>query len=205
MARKVAPPSKKEAGLLLKAKALAGIADGSIRDLYRRWDKPRVKVGSTQRTSIGVLEVEGIETVSLAGLSERHARRAGHESRASLVAELRGHGKGRLYRITLRLAGEDPRVALRERTRLSKAELAALRTKIESLGARSGAGPWGVAILRLIGTNPGVRAPDLAPRVGMEKKHFKPRVRQLKELGLTVSLKVGYRLSPRGREVLRRL
>jgi predicted transcriptional regulator len=32
----------------------------------------------------------------------------------------------------------------------------------------------------------------------MEKKHFKTNVRKLKELGLTESLKVGYRLSPRG-------
>lgn len=31
---------------------------------------------------------------------------------------------------------------------------------------------------------------------------FKRRVRQLKELGLTESLEVGYRLSPRGRAVL---
>jgi hypothetical protein len=34
---------------------------------------------------------------------------------------------------------------------------------------------------------------------------FKRRVRQLKELGLTESLEVGYRLSPRGRTVLARL
>jgi hypothetical protein len=34
---------------------------------------------------------------------------------------------------------------------------------------------------------------------------FKRRVRQLKELGLTESLDVGYRLSPRGRSVLDRL
>ena len=36
-------------------------------------------------------------------------------------------------------------------------------------------------------------------------KKFKRRVRQLKELGLTISLKTGYELSPRGREVLHRL
>jgi ribosomal protein S19E (S16A) len=39
----------------------------------------------------------------------------------------------------------------------------------------------------------------------MEKLRFKARVRQLKELGLTESLEVGYRLSPRGRALLRRL
>lgn len=39
----------------------------------------------------------------------------------------------------------------------------------------------------------------------MDVARFKPRVRQLKELGLTESLEVGYRLSPRGRAVLRHL
>jgi hypothetical protein len=42
----------------------------------------------------------------------------------------------------------------------------------------------------------------LAPRAGAELPLFKRRVRQLKELGLTESLEVGYRLSPRGRAVL---
>ena len=40
---------------------------------------------------------------------------------------------------------------------------------------------------------------------GSEPLLFKRRVRQLKELGLTESLEVGYRLSPRGADVLARL
>jgi ribosomal protein S19E (S16A) len=47
-----------------------------------------------------------------------------------------------------------------------------------------------------------VRAPDLAASVGRETKPFKIGVRKLKELGLTESLPVGYRLSPRGRAFL---
>jgi ribosomal protein S19E (S16A) len=38
--------------------------------------------------------------------------------------------------------------------------------------------------------------------MNVEVLTFKRRVRQLKELGLTESLEVGYRLSPRGRAVL---
>ena len=38
-----------------------------------------------------------------------------------------------------------------------------------------------------------------------ERLAFKRDVRKLKELGLTESLDVGYRLSPRGRAVLDRL
>ena len=44
---------------------------------------------------------------------------------------------------------------------------------------------------------------DLAASLGMEKLPFKRDVRKLKELGLTESLPVGYRLSPRGRAYLR--
>jgi hypothetical protein len=39
----------------------------------------------------------------------------------------------------------------------------------------------------------------------MEKAPFKANVRKLKGLGLTESLEIGYRLSPRGRAVLRHL
>jgi hypothetical protein len=41
--------------------------------------------------------------------------------------------------------------------------------------------------------------------VGRERLPFKADVRRLKELGLTESLEIGYRLSPRGRRVLDRL
>ncbi len=63
--------------------------------------------------------------------------------------------------------------------------------------------PWALDYLRAIAEQPGVRAADLAEAFGVEKRIFKPRVRQLKELGLTESLAVGYRLSPRGEKLLR--
>jgi hypothetical protein len=51
-----------------------------------------------------------------------------------------------------------------------------------------------------------VRAGDLAAAAGRERHPFKTDVRKLKELGLTESLEVGYRLSPPGgRALLRRL
>lgn len=56
----------------------------------------------------------------------------------------------------------------------------------------------------MIATNEAVRAPDLAARVGLDVPRFKRRVRRLKALGLTISLDVGYRLSPRGKAFLSR-
>ena len=45
---------------------------------------------------------------------------------------------------------------------------------------------------------------ELAAAAGQERAYFKLRVRRLKALGLTESLEVGYRLSPRGAAYLAR-
>ena len=72
------------------------------------------------------------------------------------------------------------------------------------LFAASRHGAWTSRVLKLIARRPGVRAPDLAAVVGRATRLFKADVRKLKELGLTESLEVGYRLSPRGRAWLKR-
>ena len=56
----------------------------------------------------------------------------------------------------------------------------------------------------LIAARPAVRAGDLADELGRERLSFKTDVRKLKALGLTESLEVGYRISPRGQAWLRR-
>jgi DNA-binding IclR family transcriptional regulator len=63
-------------------------------------------------------------------------------------------------------------------------------------------GPWTYAVLRAIAEHPGLRAADLAETFGRERLAFKRDVRKLKELGLTESLEIGYRISPRGQAVL---
>lgn len=191
--------------MLLNQAALSGIADGTLKAVYRRWDRARVKPGSTLRTAIGVVAVDGVEPVAESSLTDRDAKNAGFATRADLLAELAKYGGGRLYRIRLRLAGPDPRVELRNKSELSETEAEELAERISRLGARTEEGPWALATLRLIARRPGVRAPDLAATLGVPTSLFKPRVRQLKELGLTESLEVGYRLSPRGEALLRRL
>ena len=46
-------------------------------------------------------------------------------------------------------------------------------------------------------------AQSLAERLGRDKLPFKADVRKLKNIGLTESLGTGYRLSPRGKTVLK--
>jgi hypothetical protein len=97
----------------------------------------------------------------------------------------------------------DPRIALRKRLP-EHAELEAIVARLARVDAASWT-PWTRRYLELIADQPGIGSRVLAPQVGAEVPPFKRRVRQLKELGLTESLEIGYRLSPRGRAVLERL
>jgi hypothetical protein len=183
--------------VLIRRPVLDAIAAGTVTCVFRRWDRPRVRVGGTQRTAVGVLEFTAVEPVDEAGLTLEDARAAGFADLTALQRAQRGDGQ--LYRVGVRLAGPDPRVALRAKRRLSQADRAEIDTRLARMDRASPHGPWTAAVLELIAENPGVRAPDLAARLGRETLPFKRDVRKLKELGLTESLEVGYRLSPRGR------
>jgi hypothetical protein len=176
---------------------LDAIAAGTVTLAFRRWDRPRARVGGTQRTPIGVLEYTSVEPVELADLTEADAVAAGFADLDALHAAQQGDRQ--LYRIGLRLAGPDPRVALRSKARMGAKERADIAARLDRLDRASRRGPWTATVLDLIAANPEVRAPDLAARLGLETLPFKRDVRKLKELGLTESLPVGYRLSPRGR------
>jgi hypothetical protein len=186
--------------VLFRRPVLDAIAAGAVTVAFRRWDRPRVRPGSRLRTAVGVLEVGSVEPVDVADLTADDARAAGYPDLPALLAAQPGERP--LHRVTLRLAGPDPRIALRERAEIDPDERAALAARLERLDRASPHGPWTAAVLALIAANPGVRAPDLAERLGRETLTFKRDVRKLKELGLTESLPVGYRISPRGRAYL---
>jgi hypothetical protein len=152
-----------------------------------------------------VLAIDAVDVVELADIAEEQARQAGYRDRDELLAELARHPDGTLYRISFHHAGDDPRVALREDAVVSDDQHDAIRARLGRLDRASSHGPWTEAVLRLIAARPGVRAADLAASLGRETQPFKTDVRKLKALGLTESLAVGYRLSPRGRSVLDQL
>jgi hypothetical protein len=187
--------------VLLRRDTLDGIAAGRITLAFRRWERPRVKVGTRLRTAAGVVEVTAVDIVEF--LTDADAHAAGFADAAALRTVLDDRA-GRIHRVALRPAGPDPRVALRENPELDDGGRAELDTRLARFDAASRAGPWTSAVLRLIAGSPGVRAPDLAAQLGRETALFKRDVRKLKELGLTESLEVGYRLSPRGEAYLNR-
>jgi hypothetical protein len=186
---------------MIRPVELRAIRDGAVDLAFRRWDRPRVKVGTRLRTAVGLVEVTAVERVAPSRITAAEARRAGATSLAELRGRLAEPADRPVWRVGLRHAGADPREALREQLP-DDAERARLEARLDRLDAAAADGPWTRETLRLVERRPGVRAPDLAASVGRETAEFKRDVRKLKELGLTVSLDVGYRLSPRGAALL---
>ncbi len=176
-----------------------GIERGEITLTFRRWKRLQVVVGNTYRTGVGRLVVESVDVVDPGSITGTDAKRAGFGSPADLVREFRGAADLPTYRICFRLASDpDPRSRLASSAALTADEVAHLTRRLDRLDRASGYGCWTMATLRAIEARPGVRAADLAASFGREKAPFKLDVRKLKNLGLTLSLEVGYRLSPRG-------
>ena len=184
--------------MLIPLVTLRAIRDGSVTVAFRRWTQPRVRVGTKLRTAVGLVEIVSVDEVDPGSITDADAWASGLASPDALVEVLDQRPGDRTYRIGLRYAGVDPRIALRA----DLDDLAAVRARLDAIDARSPRGPWTRSVLELIARHPETRAADLAPLLGRERLPFKADVRKLKELGLTESLRIGYRLSPRGRAVL---
>ncbi|GIG86779.1 ASCH domain-containing protein [Plantactinospora endophytica] len=184
---------------MILSRAIAeGVAAGRVTLVFRRWARPGVRAGDTLVTAAGVVAVESVTAVEPTGITDAEARGAGASSAEALIAALGGTAGWPTYRIGVRWVGPDPRVALRADSRLSAEQRTDLVARLARLDRHSRSGPWTHALLRLVAANPGRRAGDLADQVGRERDAFKRDVRKLKNLGLTESLEVGYRISPRG-------
>jgi hypothetical protein len=183
--------------MLFTAATLHGLTEGQVSCTYRRWTVVRPKVGSRFTTSVGVVEVTSIEPASEDALTEQDATAAGFDSVKDLLRWTTSKGMGELYRIGIVLAGPDPRIALRAADRLTDSERATLSRKLDRMD-RAADEPWTRETLRQIQRSPGVVSTELAAEAGKERPLYKLRVRRLKALGLTESLRYGYQLSPRG-------
>src|SRR5687768_15912165 len=186
--------------MLFRQDILQGIAEGRVTLAFRRWRRAPPAEGSTLRSAVGVLCLDRVTVVDDGDITPEDVGRTGmslDDLRSSIA------GEGTLLRIELRLTGDDPRIALRERLP-ERAELEGVLARLARIDA-AGKTPWTTRYLQLVASQPGILSRRLARQVDAEVPIFKRRVRQLKELGLTESLEVGYRLSPRGRAVLERL
>jgi hypothetical protein len=181
------------------------ILAGDVTLTFRRWKRRQVVAGNVYRTFLGRVQVDAVDVVEPTDISVADARRAGAASVDALLAGIGGSPELPIYRVAFHLLDEpDPRSVLAADDRLSAEDRAELDARLDRMDSRGSQGPWTRQTLALIGERPGVRAADLAESVGRETPPFKTDVRKLKALGLTESLEVGYRLSPRGRAYLDR-
>lgn len=195
------------ADVLFNARDRALVADGSITVAYRRWRRPTVKAGGRLTTADGVLAIDEVAVITEDEVNDEDARAAGRADAATVLADRGLQRDGELYRVRFHRAGDDPRIELRTRGELSADELEQLTARLDRFDSSSRHGEWTRATLRLIDTHPARRAADLAALMPtpLETQVFKTDVRKLKQLGLTESLDVGYRLSPRGATLWSRL
>jgi hypothetical protein len=189
--------------MLFSKSAWPGLADGSITVTFRTWSKPQAKQGGRYRVAGMLLEATDVRQVAVASLTDADAVAAGEADLARLLHRLGDPAAdSTVWRIDLRHLGIDDRIERRVDDALTDDDIAALRARLDRLD-RSGGTPWTRTTLQLIEKYPGVVSTALARQTGQERPDFKINVRKLKEMGLTESLQVGYRLSPRGEALLR--
>lgn len=190
--------------MLLNRDTAEGIKNGTITLVLRRWDAPRAKPGGTQRTVAGTIRVDGVtEYPGTYRVTAAQARAAGYPDARSAQQELDRRPARHTYVIAVSYLAPDERPDLAADDRLTDADVDAIAGRLNRWDDAAET-PWTRQYLEMIRDNDAVRAPDLAARVGLEVPRFKRRVRQLKGLGLTISLDVGYRISLRGKAFLRR-
>lgn len=190
--------------MIFRKDFLDKIKSGKVRVAYRNWVRPTVKAGGTLHTPVGLLEILSLTPVGADTLSSKHAEAAGFESLKNLKEELEKKKGGVVYEIKFKLRGPDPRIKLRNKSKFDNAELSNLLEKLKRFDTYSKLGPWTAKTMRVIETLPSTPARVLAEKLKMDTEKFKINVRKLKGLGLTVSLGTGYKLSPRGENLLKK-
>lgn len=189
--------------MLFEQRLREGLRDGSITLAFRRWRRAQVVPGHQYRTGLGMVQAEAVDVVPEASITADEARAAGYPDLTALLADLRGDAALPLYRIRFRrLDQPDPRDVLAATVTLGDADAAGIATRLARMDAASARGPWTAAFLAQIAAQPAVSSVHLAAELGWERPEYKVHVRRLKALGLTISLDVGYRLSPRGQAYL---
>ena len=187
------------------------IATGELILTFRRWRRPQARVGGRYRVGEGTVEVDQVCPIADGAITAEDARAAGFETPAAALEAIernqrRGADRGaQLYRVAFHFAGPhvDPRERLQADDALDHEELENLMQRLAKMDGRSQRGAVDDRDARGDSPHqPGTRAGDLAAAQGCETPKFKSDVRKLKALGLTISLEVGYELSPRGEVVL---
>jgi hypothetical protein len=181
-----------------------GIRSGEIRCTVRIWQRPHVKVGGRYALGDGAIVVDKIHEARLDDITAALARRCGFSSLVDLL-KVAKHGRGeRVFVIDFHYDGASGARPQPHTDTVPPEELAQLAERLDAMDRRAKGGAWTLATLRAIDARPGVLAAKLARSLGRPRDEFKRDVRKLKNLGLTFSLDIGYRLTPKGKALLAR-
>ena len=100
--------------MLFRREVLEGIAAGRIDRVFRVWQEPRVRAGSTQRTWAGIIVVDSVTAVTSEEITEKDALQAGFSDRAALLTALSKSTKeGGYHRVMLHLGRSDRKARAR--------------------------------------------------------------------------------------------
>ncbi len=181
--------------------AVPGLADGSITVTFRDWKRPQARVGGRFHKGDLWFQVDTVDVVPLSGITRADARRAGEQDVAGVLRRLRDpEPDAQVFRVSFhRTAAAGPPV---DEAGLTPEDVAEIQRRLDRLDGASAVGAWTRPTLVLIATHPGVVSTTLAETLDRERFALKADIRKLKRLGLTLSLDVGYELSPRGQAFL---
>lgn len=159
--------------VLFEQRFWAGIAEGRVTLMFRRWRRPQVVAGRPYRTSGGTrVQVTAIGVVAPTEITDADAARTGHGSAAEVLADLRGRPADPIYRVEFhRLEEPDPRAELAAAATLTDADVHDITRRLERLDRASGHGPWTSATLHAIAAQPGA-----GPRPGRLVREGDPGV-----------------------------
>ncbi|MEM7110481.1 MAG: hypothetical protein AAF519_19790 [Bacteroidota bacterium] len=191
--------------MLFKKKFLDLIEQGEIKIAFRKWSRPSVTESKTLLTPAGLLRIKSVKIIDYDQISDHEIVQAGYADRKELNKELAFKETGDIYKIEFDLEGVDPRIALRENSNISNAEMTKILDKLKRLDTSGKVKNWTFKVLDLLDREPGKYALEYSTQLGYEKEWFKLNIRKLKNLGLTISLTDGYEISPRGNVVLHEL
>ncbi|UIJ71289.1 ASCH domain-containing protein [Aurantimonas sp. HBX-1] len=188
--------------MLFRQHILERIASGEVTLAFRRWKRQPIRGGARLRTARGEVIFGSVQEVDEGSLTEDDAIKAGYGSLAELTDDLQSGEDRNLYRMEIVGLEEDGRIALREDDGLSAEEAGLLAKSFDRWDRANSAPNYHRRILDAIAATPEVSAAALARSLAVDKVKLKRDIRKLKEFGLTKSMSVGYRLSPRGEALL---
>jgi len=189
--------------MLSKKKVLTLLEKGNIHTAFRKWTLPKVSKLGTLLTPVGQLRIKSISKIGYDQISDDELIRAGYKNRKELDKEFTFKDSGDIYKIEFELEEADPRVELRESTDISDKEMTKIIGKLKRLDEIGEIKNWTYKVLEVVDGEPGNYAIDYSTKLGYKKEWFKLNIRKLKNLGLTISLRNGYEISPRGKIVLK--